>query len=1589
MKKIYFLLSLIIVSTIITNEATYGQNPVFTDTLSIGQSFSSDTTIYPFNNQQLYGIATGGSVQFNSYTSYIRILVTDTNNVQFMIFESNPMLDTVWNFTFNTKCDETCFLNNFAAQSISFHVQDANLTLNLLEYTQASLVDASEMQYNAKLSADADKITRINNFLESKQMLWRAGETYYSNLFFNDRVDPNYGLDKYAYGFEFYIGGVFEIYGKSGAMNEPTYDIAPRFDWRSRHGADEANTPYYDGDETGSGWMTGLKCQTGCWVPDGNGSGEWLCISESECCGIPGGDWRPTGACSGFATISTIEGFANLFFNQHINFDLSEQQLASFPEEVPFDNCAGILYGGGFTDTYHTFIDYGVIGESDFPWQGVYVPCDEQTYPPNEKVTLSGYTIIPDGLTATSLKTGLIENGPMSVAKIYPLAPNHAVTFVGFDVLTVGDEFTLADDIVIVVPDHYSTTDIPIWIFKDNYGLDSRLDGYFYIILYEEPSTIAYPNKTGENPITSLNYDEEDILIRDEDNDGYLNWGIGDCVECPGERDGDDHNASLGPVDANGFCTIIDTYTTSFEGKGYENWTQSGEDDFDWLKHNDAPYASSYGPEGAYDGDFYMLFEGIYHQPNSSGDEVILESPPIDLASECLISLNFHYFRYFDNGGVSGAPELKVQASSDNGETWYEVWQADNPIADPDWNEATVQIFSMVNKIRFVGQFGVYPPQNNIGIDMITITPYEQTGPLIISHDTWLNGDIYACDDIIVEPGAILTIGTNCMLHIPEGHKIVVKRQASLFINGGTITNDGSGQWKGIEVWGNNAALSTPYLYQGYVRLWYGGTIENAECAFKAIRISETTDETLWEYSGGIVKVNNGNLVNNTSAAKFYPYSVDESFSTFNNCTVTIDDNLNSIVNPEEIFRLQNIDGIGFQDVTISDDRTNVNIAAKPTGIYAIGANFTVNGDNNSGVFTTSFNNLKYGIKVLGSDPTDHFTVETCGFYNNLRGIYTSGTTGDQITLCEFQPYENATPFLENYCLYLDECTDYVVEENLFENVNTTTIKGNGIVVNNSGSDPNQIYRNTFIGLDYGIIAQNENRSTNGLTGLCLKCNDFDVCNNDIVITHIAGTETPQQGIAANQGASSSDPEDMAGNLFYIESLKPDGDFDDINNQANHITYYVPNYAPPGVLERLTPVDYTENTVTIIVVNNDWNFEDGCPSNLGGGGGGTGDGETLLAKVNGASNTADSLQNILDVLVDAGNTEELEAIVYGSTAPETMEIYTELMNTSPYLSDTVISTAIQKEDVFPGALMRDIMVANPHTAKSDQLLQQLLDRWDPLPNYMLAQILQGRSLVSIREETESKLAASKLKQNRAVTALANYYFTDTVNPSASMAGLSSLLAYDNNLHSKYVLAFLKLKQNDIEAGENILATIPSFFELTARQQLTHQEISSYFQLRSNLLADSLNILQADSILVENIWGIVEADCGLPSVLARNILLAMGETVYTEPVILPDMYKATEAVESYNKLLEAKAPRFVKVKPNPAKDYIILDYLLETGGNCSFKIRNQDGRLVYTIETLGVQDELTIDTRSWQPGLYIVSLIQHDKLIESTKFTIIK
>jgi len=323
-----------------------------------------------------------------------------------------------------------------------------------------------------------------------------------------------------------------------------------------------------------------------------------------------------------------------------------------------------------------------------------------------------------------------------------------------------------------------------------------------------------------------------------------------------------------------------------------------------------------------------------------------------------------------------------------------------------------------------------------------------------------------------------------------------------------------------------------------------------------------------------------------------------------------------------------------------------------------------------------------------------------------------------------------------------------------------------------------------------------------------------------------------------------------------------------------------------------------------------------------------------------------------------------------------------------YLSDTVVSTAIEKEEVLPNAMIRDIMVANSNTAKSDELMNKLDERYDPLPDYMKAQILQGRSILSIREETEADLARFKAKKARAFNEIIRHYRRDTLSPQASADSILMMYQNENQLWAKYALAFEYLNRNDSANAMSTLDSISLLFDLTASQLAVQQDYEDYFEILTGLISEGKTVNQADSADKTQLYSILDNSNAGIKAYVRNLLITIDTLTYQEPYFFPDFLKSADAYEDYMDILNANAPEYLKVIPNPAKDFIIIEYKQEVEGEAQIFFTALDGKVLKSMQVNDKHNQLVLDTGKWQAGMYIATMKKNENIIESVKFTIV-
>ncbi|SEL68916.1 Por secretion system C-terminal sorting domain-containing protein [Aquimarina amphilecti] len=173
-------------------------------------------------------------------------------------------------------------------------------------------------------------------------------------------------------------------------------------------------------------------------------------------------------------------------------------------------------------------------------------------------------------------------------------------------------------------------------------------------------------------------------------------------------------------------CAGVNTFPYA---EGFESnigvWTNSIDDDINWVRGSNGTPSSGTGPSSAQEGSFYMFTEASGNGSGYPGKIALFDSPCIDLAVLTGATLEFGYHM---NGTNMGS--LEVLVSVDDGSSYASLWSINGSQGD-QWNQASVDISAYagsVMQLRFKGVTG-NGFRSDIAIDdfkIISTTPDTQ-----------------------------------------------------------------------------------------------------------------------------------------------------------------------------------------------------------------------------------------------------------------------------------------------------------------------------------------------------------------------------------------------------------------------------------------------------------------------------------------------------------------------------------------------------------------------------------------------------------------------------------------------------------------------------------------------------------------------------------------------------------------------------------------------------------------------------------------------------------------------------------------------
>lgn len=540
---------------------------------------SQDETVLSFSKDEsgnISGILASGDVKFTSSNGYVRILAEDQYGYEKLVYESFPTLASEGGRdSFELMGFETGKIKDFIPEKIHVRISDAKL-----EHLKIIVSGIQTLQYAPSLQArtksvspsvvpifDEDAmrrffIARLNRKLAASGALWRAGDTPFSRLSYEEKKEMYGGVVPNFNGAEYYIGGIFDVDNYvAGSRQSQRSSYVPDFDWRMRHSATVKGSPYFQNEITG--WITPVKDQRNC------------------------------GSCWAFSAIGAMEAVAKLYRNTTYNFNLSEQELVSC-------SGAGSCNGGSASSALDYISRNRIQDELSFPYKAQDRPCSEKGKP-LYTVKNAGKTIFSfsnnEFASTENLKSMLIKS---------PLAGrigawSHAMTLVGYKTIKAGDVVYSTTSSKITIQPGDPRIGKTAWIFKNSWGEDWGDHGFLYALVninnmvYSATPTLPFEYKyyPYNNPSATSPALASALLASargyDRDNDGYYWWGIGPRpgnlpANAKWEEDSDDSDASIGPMNQYGFPTLLKDYDLyikdNVEDMGFEPNTTIKNDNF-------------------------------------------------------------------------------------------------------------------------------------------------------------------------------------------------------------------------------------------------------------------------------------------------------------------------------------------------------------------------------------------------------------------------------------------------------------------------------------------------------------------------------------------------------------------------------------------------------------------------------------------------------------------------------------------------------------------------------------------------------------------------------------------------------------------------------------------------------------------------------------------------------------------------------------------------------------------------------------------------------------------------------------------------
>ena len=850
------------------------------------------------------------------------------------------------------------------------------------------------------------------------------------------------------------------------------------------------------------------------------------------------------------------------------------------------------------------------------------------------------------------------------------------------------------------------------------------------------------------------------------------------------------------------------------------------------------------------------------------------------------------------------------------------------------------------------------------------------TQPLTISQNETWDFPMQLYRPLIIETGNTLTI--TCKLKMPQQGWIEVKPGAELILDGGHITksNINAGDyWEGVHLEGNSGQPQATGL-QPVITIKNGGKISHARDAITNMGVDNQGNDE-WGTTGGIIHATDAIFENNRRDVAFLtyvpPYAKNQNYDAyFRNCQFIRNDqfSIESMTSSISMWQVAGveIEGCEFKNLHTGEFQYDGN------AILSINASYNLN--DYEAVTPTKKSYVEgYGDAIRSDgDFGMYLTIAKTDFVDNVHSVYLSGTNLSRVafndvkvkTTHSYLPPQGGNFQMYGYGIYLDQCNAFSLHDNTVDNLDNVNDLAVGIVIKDAGSANVQVYKNTIDNFKYGIQALGQNRDLTTLDdGLKLNCNDLGATQ----------TNATDIGVFGAIGRSQSPAGKLPNNLFSPNTVQ----WDFINYGPSLLYEYgtgnsrVKPINISGIILRpkTDPANYSNNCVPLPV-----------PESL--------NESIIISDLQAAESDLTQETALRDQLIDQGSTPALEAqILFASGQAAYQDLYLELMSTAPYVSNENLLNLIGIEN-YPELALRNVMVANPHSSRDQEIWDALVNREPALSQQTLQDIQNETQTITSKDVLDMKISGIQTITEKYSTLLIQKYMSELPENPVNESKIKNHLLSKDEAHFKYVLANYHAYLGEYNEALNVVLAVTQLSELNGWQSQQQQDLVQYYTWLANL--SDIEMTELSMSHIDFLINMATSGTGIASAKARALLkLNNEETGYVEPIEDGGTFAKRAFSETNNSSRPIKPASSFKLFPNPSAKHTILQWnWFEAGLTNGFLVQifDMQGRLVLTKNIGDYQaNTVLLAVAALNTGIYQLKISQGKETLWHAKLNI--